>query len=132
MGDRRSRWIRQTCIPFALQMPRDVTLKITMEVSSVSSRVNIGGIDQPVSLEPRDPGKGRAFDFDAEVGFARPIIAAMAVMFGAIVDNGKASWRECCFQQYFHFNLCRTFFHDPLFPYGGFFAKENHGRRPFH
>jgi general secretion pathway protein D len=27
---------------------RDVTLKITMEVSSVSSRVNIGGIDQPV------------------------------------------------------------------------------------
>jgi general secretion pathway protein D len=27
---------------------RDVTLKITMEVSSVSSHVNIGGIDQPV------------------------------------------------------------------------------------
>jgi hypothetical protein len=28
--------------------------------------------------------------------------------------------------------LCRTFFHVLLFPYGGFFAKENHGIRPFH
>ena len=43
--------------------------------------------------------KGRAFNFDGEVGFAGSIIPTMAMMFGAVVDDSKAGWRECCFKQ---------------------------------
>ena len=80
----------------------------------------------------RYAGKGSAFDLNGEMRFARPVIAAVAMMLRAVIDDGKAGWRECRLEQHFHFNLGRTFFHAPLFPYGRFFAKENHGCRTFH
>ena len=52
------------------------------------------GIDQPLPLDPRLAGKGRAFDLEAEMAFAGRVVAAVAAMGFAVVgelEQGRAS-----------------------------------------
>ena len=44
-------------------------------------------IDQPLPLDPALAGEGRAFDRQAEVAFAGGIVAAVAAMLLAVVDQ---------------------------------------------
>ncbi len=51
-------------------------------------------IDQPLSGDAGDAGKGRAFDFNREVRFARSVVPHMPGMLGAVVDDAKLAGRQ--------------------------------------
>ena len=44
-------------------------------------------VDQPLALDPRLAGEGRAFDRQAEMAFASRIVAAVAAMLLAVVGQ---------------------------------------------
>lgn len=81
-------------------------------------------VDQALADHPALPLKYRAFDRDCEMGFATAIVTRMAVVGGAVVDNGKAGRRESGGQQHFHFGLQGRYCHRTVFSYLCHFAKE--------
>ncbi len=73
-------------------------------------------INHPLPHHTINPRKGRAFDFDGEVAFARTVVAAMAVVRCAVVYHGKAGGEEGGGQQRFHFYVDWSFGHKITIP----------------
>ena len=48
-------------------------------------------VDHTLPFEPRDTGKSLCLDVDREMRFARAIVARMAMMPGAVIDDRKPS-----------------------------------------
>ena len=63
------------------------------------------GVDQPLALEPGNPGEGRALDLDGEVAFAAAVVARVAAVAGAVVLDGEVGGGEGLGQKLPHF-LC--------------------------
>jgi hypothetical protein len=60
-------------------------------------------VDHALALQARHPGEGDAFDLNGKVRLAGTIIACMATMIGAIVDDGKVGRCEGFIQKLSHF-----------------------------
>jgi hypothetical protein len=56
-------------------------------------------------LQPADPGEGSRFYEYGEMRFARAIIAGVAMVFGAVIDDLQPRRGESLTQQYFHLGL---------------------------
>ena len=86
-------------------------------------------IDHALPQYAIDADKGSALDFDGEVAFARTVISAMAMVRGAVVNHGKACWREGGGQQRLHFDVERSFCHVFCIPILADFGQgQNHVR----
>lgn len=86
-------------------------------MDTLAGNVTQSGNDHALALEARDASKGRAVDLDGEVRFAAAIVARMAAMASAIVDDGKVAGGEGRHKQLFHFECDWPFIHAPFFPY---------------
>ena len=60
----------------------------------LSRYVTKGGVHHPLALQSRHACKRRAFNLDGEVRFAAAIIAGMATVPGAVIDNGTMDGGE--------------------------------------
>jgi len=60
-------------------------------------------IDHPLPLHPVHPGELRALDLHGEVALARAVVAGVAAVLGAVVDDGKVGGGEHCREQAFDF-----------------------------
>ena len=49
-------------------------------------------IDHPLALDPRLAGERRAFDDQAEMALAGRVMAAMAAVLLAVVDQREVAW----------------------------------------
>ena len=66
-----------------------------------------GGIDQALALKPRNSDKGSTFDHHGEMRFAAAVVAAVAAVFGAVVDDNELGGRELCGEQPGDFDWAR-------------------------
>ncbi len=66
-------------------------------------------IDHPLAHYPVDAGKGGTFHLDGKMALPRTVIAAMAMMAGAIVDDGYHRAGKSGGKQRLHFGLYRSF-----------------------
>ena len=69
----------------------------------LARNISQGAIDHSLSLEPARACKGIALDQNREVRFPAAIIASMAMMLGAIIDDLKLAGREGGYQQLLDF-----------------------------
>ena len=65
-------------------------------------------IHQPLALDPRLAGEGRRFRSEREMAFAGGVVAAVAAMLLAVVDQLDAAWGKRRVQPPQHFSRDRA------------------------
>jgi len=73
-------------------------------VDSSTGNVAKRSIDHPLALESIDPGKAHTLDLHGEVAFPAAVVAMVAAVLGAVVDDGKVGGLELRLEELFDFS----------------------------
>lgn len=90
----------------------------------VTQQIGQRGIDQTLAGDAALPGEAIGHDLYCEMAFARPVMAGMAAMLFAVVDDGEISGRQGSAQPRIDFGGNRAFEVGGHVPYIGCFASH--------